>query len=76
MNRGTDGQLDGTATVSFSVNVRNYGAVWLYGVQATDLMEGSGATQFGSFTRRPCRPRTSTPSCPARWSSQATRATA
>ena len=50
MNRGTDGQLDGTATVSFSVNVRNYGAVWLYGVQATDLMEGSGATQFGSFT--------------------------
>jgi uncharacterized repeat protein (TIGR01451 family) len=50
MNHGADGQLDGTATVSFSVNVRNYGAVWLYGVQVADLMEGSGATQFGSFT--------------------------
>ncbi|SDI68906.1 DUF11 domain-containing protein [Variovorax sp. OV700] len=50
LHRGADGQLDGTATVSFSVNVRNYGAVWLYGVQATDLLEGSGATQFGTYT--------------------------
>lgn len=50
MNRGSDGQPDGTATVSFEVNVRNYGAVWLYGVQLPDVMEGSGATQFGSYT--------------------------
>ncbi|QSI34422.1 DUF11 domain-containing protein [Variovorax sp. RKNM96] len=50
MNRGADGQPDGTATVTFDVNVRNYGAVWLYGVQLPDVMEGSGATQFGSFT--------------------------
>ncbi|MEJ1167111.1 hypothetical protein V9K97_25730 [Variovorax sp. CCNWLW186] len=49
-NRGADGLLDGTATVRFSVDVRNYGAVWLYGVQATDLLEGSGASQFGSYT--------------------------
>jgi uncharacterized repeat protein (TIGR01451 family) len=50
VNRGADGQLDGMATVRFSVNVRNYGAVWLYGVQAADLLEGAGATQFGSYT--------------------------
>ena len=49
-NRGADGLLDGTTTVRFSVDVRNYGAVWLYGVQAVDLLEGSGATQFGSYT--------------------------
>lgn len=49
-NRGADGLLDGTATVRFSVDIRNYGAVWLYGVQAADLLEGSGATQFGSYT--------------------------
>lgn len=50
VNRGADGQLDGTATVRFSVDVRNYGAVWLYGVQVVDLLEGAGATQFGSYT--------------------------
>ncbi|WP_261803283.1 DUF11 domain-containing protein [Variovorax sp. PAMC26660] len=50
MNRGSDGQPDGTATVTFDVNVRNYGSLWLYGVQLPDLMEGSGATQFGNYT--------------------------
>ena len=50
VNRGADGQLDGTATVHFSINVRNYGATWLYDVQAPDVLEGAGATQFGSYT--------------------------
>ncbi|WP_409052578.1 OmpA family protein [Variovorax sp. GrIS 2.14] len=53
VNRGADGQLDGTATVHFSVNVRNYGAVWLYDVQAPDVLEGAGATQFGTYTAAP-----------------------
>ncbi|WP_083259035.1 OmpA family protein [Variovorax boronicumulans] len=50
VNRSADGKTDGTATVRFSVNVRNYGTSWLYGVQAADVMEGAGATQFGSYT--------------------------
>ncbi|WP_286185886.1 OmpA family protein [Acidovorax cavernicola] len=50
INRGADGKTDGTATVRFSVNVRNYGTSWLYGVQAADVMEGAGATQFGTYT--------------------------
>jgi len=53
MNRGADGQLDGTATVTFDVNVRNYGAAWLHGVQVSDVLEGSGTSQsprFGSYT--------------------------
>ena len=50
LNRAADGHLDGTANVRFSVNVRNYGAAWLYDVQAPDVLEGLGATQFGSFT--------------------------
>jgi uncharacterized repeat protein (TIGR01451 family) len=50
VNRSADGKTDGTATVRFSVNVRNYGTSWLYGVRAADVMEGAGATQFGSYT--------------------------
>ena len=50
MNRAANGQPDGTATVHFSVNVRNYGAAWLYDVQAPDVLEGLGATQFGTYT--------------------------
>lgn len=49
-NRGADGKADGTATVHFSINIRNYGASWLYGVQATDVMEGTGPAQFGTYT--------------------------
>ncbi len=48
--RGADGKPDGTANVRFRVNLRNYGAAWLHNVQATDLMEGPGETQFGSYT--------------------------
>jgi len=50
VNRRADGQPDGTATVRFSVNVRNYGAAWLYDVQPRDVLEGLGATQFGTYT--------------------------
>ncbi|QNK73192.1 OmpA family protein [Variovorax sp. PAMC28562] len=50
VNRGADGQLDGTATVRFSVNIRNYGTVPLYDVLAPDVLEGLGASQFGTFT--------------------------
>ncbi|PIF73226.1 putative repeat protein (TIGR01451 family) [Variovorax sp. 54] len=50
MNRGADGQPDGTATVTFDVNVRNYGTASLYGVQAVDVLEGPGAAQFGTRT--------------------------
>ncbi len=50
LNRGADGKPDGTANVRFRVNLRNYGAAWLHDVQATDLMEGPGETQFGSYT--------------------------
>ncbi|MDA7417542.1 OmpA family protein [Xenophilus arseniciresistens] len=48
-NRGADGQPDGTSNVRFKVSLRNYGTSWLYGVQATDLMEGADATQFGTY---------------------------
>ncbi|WP_422097591.1 hypothetical protein [Variovorax sp.] len=50
LNQGADGKPDGTANVRFRVNLRNYGASWLYDAQATDLMEGPGETQFGSYT--------------------------
>lgn len=50
VNRGADGQPDGTATVRFSINVRNYGTVPLYDVVAPDVLEGPGATQFGTYT--------------------------
>ncbi|MDB5929174.1 MAG: conserved repeat domain protein [Polaromonas sp.] len=50
LNRAPNGALDGTATVRFSILLRNYGGVALYAVQAPDLLEGAGATQFGSYT--------------------------
>ena len=50
MNRGSDGQFDGTATVTFDVNLRNYGITALHGVQATDVLEGLEATRFGALT--------------------------
>ena len=49
-NIGTDGKPDGTTNVRFRVSLRNHGASWLYGVQATDVMEGAGAAAFGSYT--------------------------
>ncbi|MCL2463467.1 MAG: DUF11 domain-containing protein [Micrococcales bacterium] len=50
LNRDANGAPDGTMTVDFSVRVRNYGGTWLYGVQANDVLEGTGATQFGAYT--------------------------
>jgi len=50
IERNADGSPDGTATVGFSLHVRNFGTTWLYGVQVNDLLEGTGATQFGSYT--------------------------
>ncbi|MDB5743498.1 MAG: conserved repeat domain protein [Polaromonas sp.] len=50
LNRAPNGALDGTATVRFSILLRNYGSVALHAVQAPDLLEGAGATQFGSYT--------------------------
>ena len=49
-NYGADGKLDGSANVRFRVTLRNYGSAWLYGVQASDLMEGAAPTQFGGYT--------------------------
>ncbi|MDZ4355376.1 MAG: hypothetical protein U1B84_03000, partial [Variovorax sp.] len=53
MNRGADGQPDGTATVTFDVNMRNYGTTPLHDVQAVDVLEGPGAAQFGTRTTAP-----------------------
>ncbi|QOF75941.1 DUF11 domain-containing protein [Variovorax sp. 38R] len=53
MNRGSDGQPDGTTTVTFDVNVRNYGTTALHGVQAVDILEGPGTAQFGTRTAAP-----------------------
>ncbi len=47
------GAPDGTATVRFSVTLRNAGSVPLYSVQAVDAMAGPGATQFGAYTANP-----------------------
>lgn len=53
LNRAPDGALDGTATVQFSVLMRNYGSLALHDLQAPDVLEGAGATQFGSYTANP-----------------------
>ncbi|MDB5869040.1 MAG: conserved repeat domain protein, partial [Polaromonas sp.] len=50
LNQAANGELDGTATVRFSVLIRNYGSTTLYSVQAPDVLEGADATQFGSYT--------------------------
>ena len=49
-NAASGGGPDGTGDVTFTVNVRNYGSNPLYAMQAQDVMEGTGATQFGSYT--------------------------
>ena len=49
-NNDAQGKADGSATVSFSLRTKNYGTTALYGVQVSDLIEGAGATQFGSYT--------------------------
>ncbi|WP_273952062.1 DUF11 domain-containing protein [Curvibacter cyanobacteriorum] len=50
MNTGANGAPDGTATVRFSVRVRNYGASTLSRLSVTDLIEGTGSSQWGSYT--------------------------
>lgn len=47
------GALDGTATVRFSLLVRNYGGTPLHDVQVLDTLEGSAATAFGAYTVQP-----------------------
>ncbi|MDB5879742.1 MAG: conserved repeat domain protein, partial [Variovorax sp.] len=47
------GTLDGTATVRFSLLVRNYGGTPLFDVQVLDVLEGSAATAFGVYTVQP-----------------------
>nr|WP_295382916.1 hypothetical protein [uncultured Pseudacidovorax sp.] len=41
---------DGTADVTVSVRVKNYGASWLYDAQLLNVLEGAGATQFGTYS--------------------------
>lgn len=47
-NFDASGLSDGTGTVQFSLRVRNDGAAALHDVQINDVLEGAGATQFGS----------------------------
>lgn len=49
-NIGVDGLPDGTANVRFQLNIRNYGSAWLYGVQASDVLEGMAPENFGTYT--------------------------
>ncbi|MEB0138203.1 MULTISPECIES: OmpA family protein [unclassified Undibacterium] len=49
-NVDANGNADGTATVSFTLLVKNYGTAPLYDVQISDLIEGTGAGQFGTYT--------------------------
>ena len=49
-NVDSTGHADGTADVTFSLRVKNYGSLPLYGVQIADVMEGASATQFGTYT--------------------------
>ncbi len=48
--RGADGSPDGTVSTTFGVRIVNSGSAWLYDVQARDVMEGPGSSQFGAYT--------------------------
>ncbi|MDY7579505.1 OmpA family protein [Herbaspirillum sp. RTI4] len=48
-NVDSHGNLDDTATARFSLRVKNYGRTTLQDVQISDVLEGMGATQFGSY---------------------------
>lgn len=48
-NLAADGTPDGTATVTFTLRAKNYGADTLYNVQVHDVLEGGG-TAFGAYT--------------------------
>ncbi|RDI25849.1 putative repeat protein (TIGR01451 family) [Pseudacidovorax intermedius] len=41
---------DGTSDVTLSLRVKNYGTSWLYDVQLLNVLEGAGATQFGTYS--------------------------
>lgn len=47
-NYGTDGKSDGTSTVTFVFNIRNYGAQPLYDAQIIDDL--TGQSRFGTWT--------------------------
>ncbi|WP_175950755.1 OmpA family protein [Burkholderia sp. BCC0405] len=52
MNAGGGGP-NGTSDVVFSINVKNTGSAWLYGMQVPDILESAGGTsdaQFGTYT--------------------------
>ena len=50
LNFNGQGVADGTASVHFTLRLKNYGSSALYDVQIDDLLEGGGLTQFGSYT--------------------------
>lgn len=47
------GAPDGTATVRFSLRVKNYALVPLYQLALNDVLEGSAANQWGRYTSNP-----------------------
>ncbi|WP_425387308.1 hypothetical protein [Curvibacter lanceolatus] len=50
VNLDATGSPDGTATVSFTLRVRNYGQDTLSKIELIDQIEGSGASQLGNYT--------------------------
>jgi len=50
VNTNANGAPDGTATVRFSLRVKSYSADPLYQIAVNDVLEGSGANQWGSYT--------------------------
>ena len=44
------GGADGTATIHYAIRVKSYGAASLYDLVLKDPLEGTGPTQFGSYT--------------------------
>ena len=50
LNFNAQGVADGTASVHFTLRLKNYGVTALYDVQIDDPLEGGGATQFGRYT--------------------------
>ena len=49
-NYDAQGKADGSATITYSLRAKNYGSTALQDVQISDLLEGAGATQFGTYT--------------------------
>jgi len=49
-NYDAQGNADGSATITYSLRAKNYGSTALQDVQISDLLEGAGVTQFGTYT--------------------------